>query len=37
MINFASSSAAGTIVPAGVENAIGVVTGTYSKDPSDPK
>jgi branched-chain amino acid transport system substrate-binding protein len=37
IINFASSSAAGTIVPAGVENAIGVVTGTYSKDPSDPK
>jgi branched-chain amino acid transport system substrate-binding protein len=24
-------------VPAGVNNAIGVVTGTFSKDPNDPK
>jgi branched-chain amino acid transport system substrate-binding protein len=37
IINFASASAAGTIVPAGVENAIGVISGTYSKDPTDPK
>lgn len=37
IINFASGSTAGTIVPAGVDNAVGVVTGTYSKDPTDPK
>jgi branched-chain amino acid transport system substrate-binding protein len=37
IINFASASAAGTIVPAGVENAIGVISGTYSKDPTDPR
>jgi branched-chain amino acid transport system substrate-binding protein len=37
IINFPSGSTAGTIVPAGVDNAIGVVTGTFSKDPTDPK
>lgn len=37
IINFASGSTAGTIVPAGVDNAVGVVTGTFSKDPTDPK
>jgi branched-chain amino acid transport system substrate-binding protein len=37
IINFASGSTAGTIVPAGVDNAVGVVSGTYSKDPTDPK
>jgi branched-chain amino acid transport system substrate-binding protein len=37
IINFASGSTAGTIVPAGADNAVGVVTGTYSKDPTDPK
>ena len=37
IINFPSGSTAGTIVPAGVNNAIGVVTGTFSKDPNDPK
>jgi ABC-type branched-subunit amino acid transport system substrate-binding protein len=37
IINFPSGSTAGTIVPAGVENAIGVITGTFSKDPTDPK
>jgi branched-chain amino acid transport system substrate-binding protein len=37
IINFPSGSTAGTIIPAGVENAVGVVTGTFSKDPTDPK
>jgi branched-chain amino acid transport system substrate-binding protein len=37
IINFVSASVAGTLVPAGVENSIGVVTGTYSKDANDPK
>ena len=37
IINFPSGSTAGTIVPAGAENAVGVVTGTFSKDPTDPK
>jgi branched-chain amino acid transport system substrate-binding protein len=37
IINFPSGSTAGTIVPAGVNNAVGVVTGTFSKDPTDPK
>lgn len=37
IINFASGSTAGTIVPAGVDNAVGVVTGTFSKEPTDPK
>jgi ABC-type branched-subunit amino acid transport system substrate-binding protein len=37
VINFPSGSTAGTIVPAGVSNSVGVVTGTFSKDPNDPK
>jgi branched-chain amino acid transport system substrate-binding protein len=37
IINFPSGSTAGTIVPAGVNNSVGVVTGTFSKDPGDPK
>ena len=37
IINFPSGSTAGTIVPAGVNNSVGVVTGTFSKDPNDPK
>jgi ABC-type branched-subunit amino acid transport system substrate-binding protein len=37
IINFPSGSTAGTIVPAGVDNSVGVVTGTFSKDPNDPK
>jgi branched-chain amino acid transport system substrate-binding protein len=37
IINLPSGSTGGTIVPAGVENSIGVVSGTYSKDPNDPK
>lgn len=37
IINFPSGSTAGTIVPAGVNNSVGVVTGAFSKDPGDPK
>jgi branched-chain amino acid transport system substrate-binding protein len=37
LINFVSSSVASTIIPAGVENAIGVVSGTLIKDPIDKK
>jgi branched-chain amino acid transport system substrate-binding protein len=37
IINFPSGSTAGTIVPAGVDNSVGVVGGTFSKDPNDPK
>jgi branched-chain amino acid transport system substrate-binding protein len=37
IINLVSGSTGGTIVPAGVENSVGVVSGTYSKDPKDPK
>jgi ABC-type branched-subunit amino acid transport system substrate-binding protein len=37
LINFVSSSVASTIIPAGVENAIGVVSGTLIKDPVDKK
>jgi len=37
IINFPSGSTAGTIVPAGANNSVGVVTGTFSKDPNDPK
>lgn len=35
MINFPSISVAATIKPAGVENAVGVVAGTFFKDPTD--
>lgn len=37
IINFPSGSTAGTIVPAGVENSVGVISGTFSKDPNDSK
>jgi branched-chain amino acid transport system substrate-binding protein len=37
MINFPSSSVAGTLKPAGLENSIGVIVGSPNKDPSDPK
>ena len=37
MINFPSSSVAGTLKPAGLENSIGVIVGTPNKDPNDPK
>ena len=32
-----SSSVAGTLKPAGLENSIGVIVGTPNKDPNDPK
>jgi branched-chain amino acid transport system substrate-binding protein len=34
-INFPSSSVAGTLKPAGLENSIGVIVGTPNKDPND--
>ena len=37
LINFPSSSVAGTLKPAGLENSIGVIVGTPNKDPNDPK
>ena len=37
VINFISSSVSATLVPAGVENAIGVVSGSFYKDPNDEK
>ncbi len=37
LINFPSSSVAGSLKPAGLENSIGVVVGTPNKDPNDPK
>ena len=37
IINFPSSSVAGTLKPAGLENSTGVLVGTPNKDPNDPK
>jgi branched-chain amino acid transport system substrate-binding protein len=37
IINFPSSSVAGTLKPAGLENAVGVIVGTPNKDALDPK
>jgi branched-chain amino acid transport system substrate-binding protein len=37
IINFPSSSVAGTLKPAGLENSIGVIVGTPNKDPNDPR
>ena len=37
IINFPSSSVAGTLKPAGLENSVGVIVGTTNKDPIDPK
>jgi branched-chain amino acid transport system substrate-binding protein len=37
LINFPSSSVAGTLKPAGLENSVGVIVGTPNKDPNDPK
>ncbi|QPF93055.1 ABC transporter substrate-binding protein [Bradyrhizobium commune] len=37
LINFPSSSVAGTLKPAGLENSIGVIVGTPNKDPNDQK
>lgn len=36
-INFPSSSIAGTLRPAGLENSIGVIVGTPNKDPNDQR
>jgi len=35
LINFPSSSVAGTLRPAGLENSVGVIVGTPNKDPND--
>jgi len=37
LINFPSSTIAGTLKPAGLENSIGVIVGTPNKDPNDQK
>ena len=37
LINFVSSSVSSTIVPAGPEKAVGVITATIIKDPNDKK
>src|SRR3984893_5345664 len=37
IINFPSSSVAGTLKPAGLDNSVGVIVGTPNKDPNDPK
>jgi branched-chain amino acid transport system substrate-binding protein len=37
LIDFPSSSVAGTLKPVGLENSIGVIVGTTNKDPNDPK
>lgn len=37
LINYVSSSVSSTIVPAGVDKAIGVVAATIAKDPNDSK
>jgi branched-chain amino acid transport system substrate-binding protein len=37
LINFPSSSIAGTLKPAGLENSVGVIVGTPNKDPNDQR
>ena len=37
LINFPSSSVAGTLKPAGLENSVGVIVSTPNKDPNDQK
>ncbi len=37
LINFISSSVSATLVPAGVEIAVGVISGSFYKDPNDAK
>jgi branched-chain amino acid transport system substrate-binding protein len=37
LINFPSSSIAGTLRPAGLEDSVGVIVGTPNKDPNDQK
>jgi ABC-type branched-subunit amino acid transport system substrate-binding protein len=36
IIDFPSSSVAGTLKPAGLDKAVGVIVGTTNKDPTDP-
>jgi branched-chain amino acid transport system substrate-binding protein len=36
IIDFPSSSVAGTLKPAGLDKSVGVIVGTTNKDPSDP-
>jgi ABC-type branched-subunit amino acid transport system substrate-binding protein len=37
IIDFPSSSVAGTLKPAGLDKSVGVIVGTTNKDPTDPK
>lgn len=37
VVNFISSSVSATLVPAGPENAVGAISGSFYKDPNDPK
>lgn len=37
LLNNVSNSLAGTIVPAGIENAQGIISSAYMKDPTDPQ
>ena len=37
LINYVSSSVSSTIVPAGAENAVGIVAATVTKDPNDAR
>ena len=36
-LNSVSNSVAGVLAPAGLENAVGVISGAYIKDPTDPQ
>jgi ABC-type branched-subunit amino acid transport system substrate-binding protein len=37
IVNFPSSSVSATLKPAGLDNAVGVIVGTFIKDPTDSK
>ncbi|HAO44170.1 MAG TPA: branched-chain amino acid ABC transporter substrate-binding protein [Afipia sp.] len=37
LVNYPSSSIAGTLAPAGIENSTGVISGTFQKDATDPR
>jgi branched-chain amino acid transport system substrate-binding protein len=37
IIDFPSSSIAGTLKPAGLDKSVGVIVGTTNKDPTDPR
>ena len=37
IVNFPSSSVSATLKPAGLDNAVGVIVGTFNKDPTDSK